>query len=367
MTDAYLDLQHVTKIFTARGAVRAVDDVSIAIAKGELVTLLGPSGCGKTTTLRMIAGFEQPDEGRIILDGRDITTTPPNQRDTGMVFQSYAIFPHLNVDENIAYGLRVKRLPNAEVRRRVEAIAEVADIQTLLRRQPNQLSGGQQQRVALARALVMEPKVLLFDEPLSNLDAKLRVQMREQIRSLQQRFAITAVYVTHDQAEAMALSDRIVVMNRGKVEQIAPPTEIYVRPATPFVAEFIGQANFLRGTVESIQDGCARVSVLGRSLEADVQGDVSYAPGDAVTLVVRPEALSLRVNGSDGSDIPGEVRRAVFLGAVAEYDVDVGDGTTVTVALHGPSARRSYRVGDRVSVELLGGAAYVLPPAVAEA
>jgi iron(III) transport system ATP-binding protein len=213
----------------------------------------------------------------------------------------------------------------------------------------------------------MEPKVLLFDEPLSNLDAKLRVQMREQIRSLQQRFAITAVYVTHDQAEAMALSDRIVVMNRGRVEQIAPPTEIYVHPATPFVAEFIGQANFLRGTVESIQDGCARVAVLGRSLEADVQAGVGYTPGDPVTLVVRPEALTLRGNGSVGSGIPGEVRRAVFLGAVAEYDVDVADGTILTVALHGPTARRPHRVGDQVSVELLEGAAYVLPLAVSEA
>jgi iron(III) transport system ATP-binding protein len=359
--DEYLDLQRLTKIFTARGEVRAVDDVSIAIQKGELVTLLGPSGCGKTTTLRMIAGFEHPDAGRIVLDGRDITGVPPNQRDTAMVFQSYAIFPHLTVDENIAYGLRVRRLPNAEVRRRVEAIVEVAGLQGLLRRQPNQLSGGQQQRVALARALVLEPKVLLFDEPLSNLDAKLRVQMREQIRSLQQRFAITAVYVTHDQAEAMALSDRIVVMNRGRVEQAAPPTDIYQRPATPFVAEFIGQANFLPGRVESVQGDAARVTVLGQVVEVGVQAGAAHQAGDAVTLVVRPEGLSIRRNGSSEGVIAGEIQRAVYLGAVAEYDVGIAEGTSLTVALHGPGARRPYRVGDRVTVELLDGAGYVLP------
>jgi iron(III) transport system ATP-binding protein len=361
MTNAFLDLQHLTKIFTARGAVRAVDDASIAIDKGELVTLLGPSGCGKTTTLRMIAGFELPDEGQIVLDERDITSVPPNRRDTAMVFQSYAIFPHLTVDENIAYGLRVKRMPSAEVRRRVDAIAEVAGLEGLLRRQPNQLSGGQQQRVALARALVMEPKVLLFDEPLSNLDAKLRVQMREQIRSLQQRFGITAVYVTHDQAEAMALSDRIVVMNQGKVEQIASPTEIYLHPATPFVAEFIGQANFLPGRLESVQSGTARVSALGQVVEAEIQAGTGYASGESVTLVIRPEWLNMSANGAAGAGVPGEVRRAVFLGSVAEYDVQVAEGTTLTVTLHGTRARQPHQVGQQVTLELLDGAAFVLP------
>jgi iron(III) transport system ATP-binding protein len=359
MPEAYLDLQRLTKTFGG-GSVRAVDDASIAIQKGELVTLLGPSGCGKTTTLRMIAGFELPDSGRIVLDGRDISTTPPNQRDTAMVFQSYAIFPHLSVDENIAYGLRVKRLANAEVRRRVDQIAEIAGLGDLLGRQPNQLSGGQQQRVALARALVMEPKVLLFDEPLSNLDARLRVQMREQIRSLQQRFAITAVYVTHDQAEAMALSDRIVVMNRGQIEQAAAPTETYARPATRFVADFIGQANFLPATVESAEDGMARVLVLGQSARAEVQAGARYAPGDSVTVVVRPEGLDLST-AAPSNGLVGEIERAVYLGAVAEYGVTVDGQPPLTVALHGPRARQPHRPGERVSLRLLEDAAYVLP------
>jgi iron(III) transport system ATP-binding protein len=319
--DAFLDLQRLTKIFTARGEVRAVDDVSIAIGKGELVTLLGPSGCGKTTTLRMIAGFEHPDEGRIVLDDRDITGVPPNRRDTAMVFQSYAIFPHLTVDENIAYGLRVRRLSNTEVRRRVEAIVEVAGLQGLLQRQPNQLS----------------------------------------ITTIRSDSAITAVYVTHDQAEAMALSDRIVVMNRGRVEQAAPPTDIYQRPATPFVAEFIGQANFLPGRIEAVNGESARVSVLGQVVEAGVPAGAAHRTGETVTVVVRPEGLSLRSHGADGEGVVGEVRRAVYLGAVAEYGVRVAGDQTVTVALHGPAARHPHRVGQRVTVELLAGAGYVLP------
>ncbi len=360
-TSAFLRLEHLVKTFGGRGApVRAVDDVSVSIRKGELVTLLGPSGCGKTTTLRLIAGFELPDAGVIHLDGRDISRTPPNQRDTAMVFQSYAIFPHLRVDENIGYGLRVKKLPDAEVRKRVRAIAEVAGLADLLDRQPNQLSGGQQQRVALARALVLEPKVLLFDEPLSNLDAKLRVQMREQIRTLQQRFAITAVYVTHDQAEAMSLSDRVVVMNQGRVEQVAPPAEIYDRPATRFVADFIGRANFVSGTVDAVDGTQARVRTLGQVLVAQVREDGRPSKGAEVAVVIRPEGLTIHARNGAGRGVEGEVVRAVYLGAVAEYDVQV-NGATLAVTVHGPSARHLHPVGERVALDVLPDAVYVLP------
>src|SRR5512136_14154 len=251
----YLVLDHLTKRFPARGKqvgeVSAVDDVSISIEKGQFVTLLGPSGCGKTTTLRLIAWFEFPTSGHIIVDNQRLEEVPPNRRDMAMVFQSYAIFPHLNVFENIAYGLNVQRRPQAEVKQRVDRVLELVELTGLENRAPNQLSGGQQQRVALARALIMEPKVLLMDEPLSNLDAKLREQMRTEIRRIQQRLQITSVYVTHDQAEAMTLSDLIVVINAGRVEQVGTAQDLYQRPANRFVADFIGTANFLPGKVVS--------------------------------------------------------------------------------------------------------------------
>src|SRR5512136_2725176 len=240
----YLVLDHLTKKFQARGKqtgeVSAVDDVSINIEKGQFVTLLGPSGCGKTTTLRLIAGFEFPTSGRISLDGQRLEDVPPNRRDMAMVFQSYAIFPHLSVFENIAYGLRIKKLPAADIRRRVDDVMSLTELTGLHDRAPNQLSGGQQQRVALARALVVEPKVLLFDEPLSNLDAKLREEMRFEIRDLQKRLGITAIYVTHAQEEALVMSDLIAIINKGKLAQLGSPEEIYERPRSRFVADFIG-------------------------------------------------------------------------------------------------------------------------------
>ncbi|MBL8156479.1 MAG: ABC transporter ATP-binding protein, partial [Anaerolineae bacterium] len=259
---ASLVLQSVVKKFPQRegsGEFTAVDTVSLDIKKSEFVTLLGPSGCGKTTTLRLIAGFESPTAGRIMLDGKDITSQPPNKRDMAMVFQSYALFPHMSVFENVAYGLRIKRLSSGDIQSKVGGTLELMGLGTLASRRPNQLSGGQQQRVALARALVMEPRVLLFDEPLSNLDAKLRVQMRSEIHRLQRRLNVTSVYVTHDQDEAMALSDRIVVMNAGKIEQVGPPEEIYRYPTTRFVADFIGRANFLDTVVDAVEEGQAVV------------------------------------------------------------------------------------------------------------
>jgi iron(III) transport system ATP-binding protein len=353
----YLRLDHITKKFPPRGRegeVTAVEDVSLSIEKGQFVTLLGPSGCGKTTTLRLVAGFEFPTSGHIVLDGELLDDVPPNRRDMAMVFQSYAIFPHLNVYENIAYGLKIKKLSSSEVRRKIEEVLSLTELTGLERRSPNQLSGGQQQRVALARALVMEPKVLLFDEPLSNLDAKLREQMRAEIRRIQQTLGITSVYVTHDQAEAMALSDRIVVMNRGRVMQIGTAQEIYRRPANSFVADFIGKANLLDAKVLSASQDQLDLDVLGHTISVH-QPDGTYSVGERAVLLVRPEAISLD-RGSDG--YIGRVLYMAYLGPVVEYNVEVS-GTHLSVTQHNP--REVYPVGSEVSVRLAEDALYLLP------
>ena len=253
-------LEHISKIYQDPKTGKdfyAVKDNSLVIEPGEFVTLLGPSGCGKTTTLRMIAGFESPDEGEIYLGDEAINALTPNKRDTAMVFQSYALLPHYNVFDNVAYGLKLRHVPKEEIRERVMKILDLVELTGMEGRMTNQLSGGQQQRVALARALVIEPSVLLFDEPLSNLDAKLRVTMRTEIRRIQQEVGITAIYVTHDQSEAMALSDRIIIMRSGVVEQIGTPQEIYYHPVNEFVADFIGEANFLQGRLEALSDNRA--------------------------------------------------------------------------------------------------------------
>ncbi|RPI08203.1 MAG: ABC transporter ATP-binding protein, partial [Zetaproteobacteria bacterium] len=252
-------LENVRKVFTdperPDRAVIAVDGVSLEVKEGELVTFLGPSGCGKTTALRIVAGFEPPTSGRVLIGGHDVTHLPPHTRNTAMVFQSYAIFPHLSVAQNVAFGLEMRGLSKSDIAAKVRQILELVELAGLDHRSPEQLSGGQQQRVALARAIVTEPRVLLFDEPLSNLDAKLREQMRGEVRKLQRRLGITSIYVTHDQAEAMALSDRIVVLEAGRVQQEGSPMEIYARPANRFVADFIGRVNFLGGRVASIGPG----------------------------------------------------------------------------------------------------------------
>src|SRR5471030_1028163 len=266
MAKVSIQLSGVSKRFdhTVKGEVYAVRDVNLAVAEGELLTLLGPSGCGKSTTLRMIAGFEEPDAGAISIDGKDVTHVLPNRRGIGFVFQNYALFPHLSVFENVAYGLRVQGRDAASLTRSVEEVLELVGLANYGRQQPHQMSGGEQQRVALARAVVFQPKVLLFDEPLSNLDAKLRVEMREQIRSLQKRIGITTVYVTHDQEEAMAISDRIAVMERGAVVQDGTAQELYYRPATEFVARFIGRTNLLTARVLGVTDGRTEIEVEGQ-------------------------------------------------------------------------------------------------------
>ncbi len=310
-------LEGVSKRF---GQTVAVDDVSLTIEPGELVTLLGPSGCGKTTTLRIVAGLEVASGGRIYIADAEVTHLPPNARDVTMVFQSYALFPHLTVFENVAYGLRVLKRPEAEVQKAVRDVLELVGMPGLEGRSPSALSGGQQQRVAVARALVMQPQVLLFDEPLSNLDAKLRKRMREEIRLLQQRLGITAIYVTHDQAEALAISDRIVVMNRGRVAQIGTPLELYQAPGNRFVAEFIGEANFLPAQVETVEDGWAAVRIGPQRIRMQTRP----LPAGPVTLLARPESIRIK---TEGEGLAGTIQKVSYLGSSADYTVETNLGS----------------------------------------
>ncbi|MBM3471045.1 MAG: ABC transporter ATP-binding protein [Armatimonadetes bacterium] len=337
--------ERVTKRF---GTVLAVDDVTLEVPAGNLVTLLGPSGCGKTTALRMIAGLEWPTEGRVYIGDEDVTPLPAANRSVTMVFQAYALFPHLTVFENIAYGLRVMRRPQEEIRHRVGEAMSLVGLPGLERRAPAQLSGGQQQRVALARALVMQPKVLLFDEPLSNLDAKLRKRVRADIRMLQQDLGITSIYVTHDQSEALAISDIVVVMNQGHIEQIGTPTDLYRRPASRFVADFIGEANLLPALVE---DGAVRVG--GYRFPYQQPG---VAAG-AATLMVRPESVQIGVGG-DG--LPGRVQTAFFMGTYADYLIETEAGE---VSVADPrSVDRIHPMGTEVRLLFSPEALYLLPP-----
>ena len=355
----YLRLENVVKVFPPRGGsaeVTAVGGVSLDIQKGSLVTLLGPSGCGKTTTLRLIGGFEFPTSGRIFLDGEEITGLAPHRRGMAMVFQSYAIFPHLNVLENVAYGLHVQRRPREEIEERVGRVLELVELTGFERRAPNQLSGGQQQRVALARALVMEPKVLLLDEPLSNLDAKLREQMRTEIRRIQQKLQITSVYVTHDQIEAMTLSDHIVVMNRGVIEQAGSPEGIYRRPRSRFVANFIGRANFVPGTVREVGAQWAEVDCLAQRVRVGVP-PVAVRPGQAVSLVLRPEMIWIAEG--DGR-LEGLVRRSLYLGDSVEYDVEV-QGQMLTFIETNPLRMRVHPPGSRVPLDFHAEMVHLLP------
>jgi spermidine/putrescine ABC transporter ATP-binding subunit len=317
-TVARVELRNVTKRF---GDVVAVDRATLAVERGELFTLLGPSGCGKTTALRIIAGFELPDEGRVLFDGEDVTFRKPYERGCAMVFQNYALWPHMTVFENVAYGLKVKGLPKEEVRRRVREVLELVGLEGLEDRYPLQLSGGQQQRVALARALVVEPRVLLMDEPLSNLDAKLRLKMREELRRLQKRLGITTIYVTHDQEEAMSLSDRIAVMNRGRVLQVGTPLEVYHKPSNLFVATFIGRSSVVRGKLVGLEGGWAELAT-DSGLRLRGSAAAGLKPGDRAVAVVRPEDVSLDpLPGAN--EIEGRVELATFLGSHRQLRVSV--------------------------------------------
>ncbi len=297
------------------GAFTAIPDLTLDIAPGELVTLLGPSGCGKTTTLRMLAGLESPSDGQILIGGTDVTRLPANRRDVSMVFQSYALFPHMRVGQNVSYGLESGGMKPAEARRRAEEALELVGLEGLAQRLPAELSGGQQQRVAVARALVLEPQVLLLDEPLSNLDARLRRKVRTDIRELQQRLGFTAVYVTHDQEEALAVSDRIVVMKEGRIAQMGTPRELYESPASEFIADFIGEANVVEGRVLSVAEDVAQVELGGVTVPLPARG---LAPG-AARLSLRSNALRVK---TEGEGIAGKVSTSAYLGDHVEYEID---------------------------------------------
>ena len=334
-----VSVREVVKEFDT-GNVRAVDRVSFEVEDGELLVLLGPSGCGKTTTLRAIAGLEEPDAGEIWLGPRQVSSAernlfvPTEKRNIGMVFQSYAIWPHMTVFENVAYPLRVRRAPRSVIQDKVAKTLELVGLEGLESRSATQLSGGQQQRVALARAMVFEPHLLLLDEPLSNLDAKLRVHMRTELKQLQQRTGITSVFVTHDQAESMALADRIIVMNKGKIEQIGSPTEIYERPRSRFVSEFVGSINVLEAEVDLVgpADGASILVTLhrgGEKIRCHASADAHLSAGQRVLVSVRPEKLSLhdRAQSPDG-DLNvwlGRIATAAYYGDHREYDVEVAD------------------------------------------
>jgi len=319
-------VEGVSKRFAHRvkGEIYAARDVTLDVAPGEFLTLLGPSGCGKTTTLRMIAGFETPDEGHVRFGSDDVTHLPADQRNIGFVFQNYALFPHLSVGENVAYGLRVRGLDGREVATRVADVLTLVGLAGYEQQFSSQLSGGEQQRVALARAIVIRPRLLLFDEPLSNLDARLRVQMRDEIRDLQQRLAITTIYVTHDQEEAMAVSDRIVVMNQGRVVQVGSAEDLYHHPQSRFVAGFIGRVNLVPARVTAIDGGVVELDALGCRLAVRHSG-AALRTGDAAALVLRPEALEIVRADDARAVLRGVVAARTFLGEKVEYRVLCGD------------------------------------------
>ena len=317
---AFLSLQNVQKKF---GSTSAVEDFNLEVEKGEFVTFLGPSGCGKTTTLRMVAGFETQTSGTISLDGEEISNRPPNQRNMGMVFQSYALFPNMTIADNIGFGMMVARKPKSEITPRVEEMLQLIHLPKLGNRYPYQLSGGQQQRVALARALAVKPQVLLLDEPLSALDAKIRLELRTEIRSIQRKLGITTIYVTHDQEEALSISDRVVVMKDGHIEQIGTPFEIYNFPATPFTASFIGTLNVFQAAVQDAAKG--ELMFEGQVIHTSSPLDRKKA-GDKITLALRPEGLSIQTQeGSGLNTLRGQVENIYFLGAVVRIQFRVGE------------------------------------------
>jgi spermidine/putrescine ABC transporter ATP-binding subunit len=333
--------------------VPVVQDFNLDLAPGEFVTLLGPSGCGKTTVLRTLAGLEDFESGEMRIGDSSIARLAPHHRHIGLVFQNYALFPHMSVFENVAYSLRLRRRPKEEVRSEVAAALAAVGLADFDARLPGQLSGGQQQRVAVARALVMKPDLLLFDEPLSNLDAKLRVQVRSELRRLQRQLGTTALFVTHDQEEAMSLSDRVAVMRAGKIEQIGTPEEIYSRPATLFVAEFVGKVNVFAGHISTDADGRSVVALDGHALRLPV----AAKPAGAVLALVRPEAVRLGEPVENG--LTGTVAEAEYLGSQTEYRVKTGDTMVVAVA---PTLAQTVRVreGDRVGVDFLPGSLHLL-------
>jgi spermidine/putrescine transport system ATP-binding protein len=346
--DAVVVLDQVVKRF---GVVTAVDHLSLDIARGEFFSMLGPSGCGKTTTLRMIGGFEAPNEGTIGLDGRDVTELPAYRRDVNTVFQSYGLFPHLNVFDNVAFGLRRRKVAGKDVDRRVREALELVNLGGFPKRRPAQLSGGQQQRVALARALVNHPKVLLLDEPLGALDLKLRKQMQLELKRIQKEVGITFIFVTHDQEEAMTISDRIAVMNQGRIEQLGPPEAVYDRPATAFVAEFLGASNLLEGTYGGAQDGWGLVSLAGGET-VRIPVDPRRRRGERLRVGVRPEKIDICAPGlapePGANHVAGTLTSAVFVGVSYQYFFETSGGRQLCAFERNGGKGAVARMGDTV-------------------
>ncbi len=356
MAGGEVELVELVKQF---GDVTAVDGVSLDIPGGEFFSLLGPSGCGKTTTLRLIAGFERPTEGRIILDGVDMAQTPPHKRNVNTVFQSYALFPFLSVHDNVAFGLRFQTVSKQEVKRRVGEALELVQLGEFGKRRPGQLSGGQQQRVALARALVLNPAVLLLDEPLGSLDAKLRKALQIELKALQEEVGITFLYVTHDQEEALTMSDRIAVMSNGRVEQVGPPHAVYEQPDSTYVADFLGVSNLMTARAEGKDaTGASRIRMGDFTLTAAV-GDVD-ARGE-VRVVIRPERVRLEEHGREGENrIPGMVQRLVYLGPSTQVIVRLAPGETIQALIQNQGDDLTYRQGTPVSAYLPSQALRIL-------
>lgn len=356
-----IELRDIVKSF---GSLEAVSHVSLSISDGELFTLLGPSGCGKTTILRLIGGFHQPDQGDILFGGRSVTGAPPYERNIGMVFQNYALWPHMTVFDNIAYGLKLKKIPRGKIAEKVPHTMGLVNLEGLEARYPGQLSGGQQQRVALARALVLSPDVLLLDEPLSNLDAKIRIQVRAEIRKLQKELAITTVYVTHDQEEALTLSDRIAVIDRGKLRQIGTPWDLYERPANPFVADFIGINNLIPGLVRESTETGGRVEVntdVGLFLCETV---TRLETGDRCMICVRPETAAIgeiETALEAVNSIRGIVSFASFIGNAVRYDIEIGNGIIFRVDIQNPRDHKPHAMGEEVSVAFSAKTTLAIP------
>jgi spermidine/putrescine transport system ATP-binding protein len=354
-----VELDSLTKNFRD---VVAVQGVNLHMPPGEFFTMVGPSGCGKTTTLRMIAGFERPTSGRILLDGTDVAQTPPHRRNVNTVFQSYALFPHLNVADNVAFGLKYRKATKADKRRQVAEMLELVQLTGFERRKPGELSGGQQQRVALARALVLRPRVLLLDEPLGALDARLRKDLQVELKALQSDVGVTFIFVTHDQEEALTMSDRIAVMNSGHVEQAGPPQAVYEEPETLFVADFLGVSNLIAADADGQDGQSCRLRIAERTLRAE-QG-ATNARGE-VRAMIRPERVGVEPAGGDGENrIPGLVEHAVFLGSFRELRVRMLGGSLIKVVLPNDGAPLAYEQGMPVTVHLPPDALRVLAPSV---
>ncbi|HEY5671252.1 MAG TPA: ABC transporter ATP-binding protein [Anaerolineales bacterium] len=348
MTDfistASITLKNLSKYFDT---LKAVDSVNLKVQAGTLVCLLGPSGCGKTTTLRMVAGFEEPSEGHIFIGDDEITDVPPYARPTALVFQSYALFPHMSIYENIAYGLRARRTPKNEIDQRVKEIIQLMELGGQEKKSPPQLSGGQQQRVALARALVIRPKVLLFDEPLSNLDALLRVRMRSEIRGIQKQLGITSLYVTHDQEEAFSIADQVAIMNKGNLIQLGTPRDLYRAPADRFVAEFVGLSNIIPVELVETNAHGATVSLFGKTIRSRRPPSNQNSP---ISVVLRPEALE--IGKPDPTGVEAHVLTLAFTGPLVRYTIRTKDSTVLTVDLHNPGPEQFFPEGTQVSLKL---------------